>query len=316
VAPVKVERYIPPAYRARCSTRPEEPLIAELARRQHGVVARFQLLDAGFSTSSIARRIQSGRLHRVHPGVYAVGHPVLGPCGRWRAATLAGGRDARLGLRSAGALWGLRQYSGPHDVIVSSARRDTSSLNFHRIRLAADETTTEDGIPVTTVARTLLDLAGVLDRHRLAQVVAAAERRRLADSPSLPELAARHRGARGLAALREILTNARLGSDVTESELEIAFAAFVAERGLAAPELNVWVEAGGRSYRLDCLWRDAGLAVELDSRAHHHDPVAFEADRARDAALLAIGVRTMRVTARRLRADGDRLEGELRSAVG
>ena len=231
------------------------------------------------------------------------------------AATLAGGLDATLGLRSAGALWQLRAYSGAHDVIVARARRDSPGLRFHRIGLARDEVTVQNGIRVTTVARTLLDLAGVLDRHRLAQAVGTAERNLLADSPSLTELIERHRGARGLTNLRTILADQRLGLDVAESELELEFAVFLADRGLPRPELNVWIEAGGRRYRLDCLWPAAGLVVELDSRTHHGDPVSFEADRARDAALLAVGLHTMRVTGRRLRADADGIESELRAAL-
>ena len=200
-------------------------------------------------------------------------------------------------------------------MIVARARRDSPGLRFHRIGLARDEVTVQNGIRVTTVARTLLDLAGVLDRHRLAQAVGTAERNLLADSPSLTELIERHRGARGLTNLRTILADQRLGLDVAESELELEFAVFLADRGLPRPELNVWIEAGGRRYRLDCLWPAAGLVVELDSRTHHGDPVSFEADRARDAALLAVGLHTMRVTGRRLRADADGIESELRSAL-
>ena len=161
------------------------------------------------------------------------------------------------------------------------------------------------------MARTLLDLAAVLDRHRLAQAVGTAEKRVLTDSPSLPVLIERHRGARGLTNLREILANTRLGLDVPASDLEVEFGAFLAERGLPAPERNVGMRIGGADYELDCLWRRRALVVELDSRAHHSDPLAFERDRARDAALLAAGLRTVRVTARRIRADRDLLERQL-----
>jgi very-short-patch-repair endonuclease len=183
------------------------------------------------------------------------------------------------------------------------------------ISLPADEITTRDGIPVTTVARTLLDLASVLDRQRLAHAVGEAEKRLLADSPSLPVLIERHRGARGLATLRAILGARRIGLDVPKSELEIEFQSFLRARGLPSPEVNAWVEVGGRMFEIDCLWREQRLAVELDSREHHSDRLAFERDRARDSALLALGIRTLRVTARRLATDADRLELELRAAA-
>jgi hypothetical protein len=310
---MSAESYIRTAYRAECTTRPAERLIAELAAEQHGVVARYQLLEAGFSTSAVGRRIEAARLHPIHAGVYAVGHSVVGPAGRRMAAALAGGVGAALGVRSAGAHWQLRSYSGPFDVIVPRARRNRPQLRFHRIAVLPDEVTVDDGIPVTTVARTLLDLAAILDRHRLAQAVGRSEQRLLTDSPSLPDLIERHPHIRGVANLRAVLADRRLGIDVAESELEVEFAAFLAERGLPIPELNVWVAVGDRWYRLDCLWREARLAVELDSRKHHSDWESAESDRARDAALLAIGIRTLRVTARRLRSERRELERELRA---
>ena len=112
-----------------------------------------------------------------------------------------------------------------------------------------------------------------------------------------------------------VVADRRLGLDVPASELEVEFGAFLAERGLPAPERNVWMRLGGTDYELDCLWRRERLVVELDSRAHHSDALAFERDRARDAALLAAGLRTVRVTARRIRADGDLLERQLWAAL-
>ena len=171
------------------------------------------------------------------------------------AAVLACGPGAVLCRRSAAALWGLRAYSGMHEVAVRVHRRGGETIRARRVSLAPDEITIEDGIPVTTVARTLLDLASVLDRDRLAQAIGAAEKRRLTDSPSLPVLIERHRGARGLATLRTVVEDRRLGLDVPASELEIEFAAFVRRRGLPGPEVNAWLELGGHWFELDCLWR-------------------------------------------------------------
>ena len=288
--------------------------LARLARRQHGVAARTQARALGASDEAVNGWIERGRLVPIHRGVYAVGHGALTARGRWMAAVLACGPGAALCRRSAGALWGLRRYSGMHEVAAPTRRR-RRSIRVCELALAADEITTEDGIPVTTVARTLLDLASVLDHHRLAQAVGTAEKRLLTDAPSLPELIERHRGVRGLAKLRAILADRRLGLDVPASELEVEFAAFVDEHGLPRPERNVWLRIDGRDYELDCLWREARLVVELDSRAHHENPGSFEGDRARDAAVLAAGLRTVRVTSRRLRTDGERLARELRAAL-
>ena len=246
--------------------------------------------------------------------MFAVGHPLLSVRGRWLAAVLACGPGAALCRRSAGALWDVRWYSGAPEV-AALGRRRRSGVRTCEFALWPDEVTVEDGIPVTTVARTILDLAGVLDPDRLAQVVGEAERRRLADSPSLPELVERHRGARGLASLRAILADRRVGIDVPASELEVEFVAFIRERNLPRPELNAWLEVGAHRFKVDCLWRERGFAVELDSREWHDNDDSFESDRARDLALLSIGIRTGRVTARRLRTDPDGLERELLAAL-
>ncbi len=289
--------------------------MARLAGGQHGVVSRLQLAELGATADVIDGWIARGRLISVHRGVFAAGYRVLTAQGRRMAAVLACGPGSALCRRSAGALWELRHYSGKHEVATPRHRRGRANIVVVQLSLAPDEITTEDGIPVTTVARTLLDLASVLDHERLVQAVGAAEKRLLADSPSLPVLIERHRGARGLATLRTIVADSRLGIDVPASELEIEFATFVRRRGLPAPEVNAWLEVDGRWFELDCLWRTHGLAVELDSREHHADAGSFERDRARDTALLSIGVRTARVTARRLRVDPDGLERELRSAL-
>lgn len=288
--------------------------IAALAARQHGVVARVQLLALGAGPDAIEGWVASGRLHPLYRGVYAVGHRVLTVRGWWMAAVLACGRGAVLSHRSAAAAWDLRGYAGIVEV-TTGRYLEQPRIRTYQSELPADEITTHEAIPVTTVARTLLDLAAVLDRDRLAHAVGKAERRLLADSPSLPDLVARHRGRRGLATLRAVLAERRIGIDVPASELEIEFQTFLRERGLPRPEVNAWIEAGGRMFEIDCLWRAEGLAVELDSRAHHDDGESFESDRARDMVLLAAGLRTARVTSRRLRLAPDALERELRAAL-
>jgi very-short-patch-repair endonuclease len=131
----------------------------------------------------------------------------------------------------------------------------------------------------------------------------------------LPELLARHRGRRGIAALREIIDDGRLGLDIARSELEIDFQTFLRQRGFGRPEINAIVEVGGRRLEVDCLWRDQRVIVEVDSRRHHSDWDASETDRARDRALIAAGYVPLRVTWRALHLAADRLEAELRAAL-
>jgi very-short-patch-repair endonuclease len=186
---------------------------------------------------------------------------------------------------------------------------------MHECRIAADERCVKDGIPVTTPARTLLDLASVLDTERLRQAVNKAEALQLTDVVGLPTLLTRHRGRRGVAVLREIIESGRLGLDITRSDLEVDFQTFLRDRGLPRPEINARVEVGSQTFELDCLWRNQGVIAELDSRTHHLDPESFESDRARDRALIAAGFIPVRITWRALHLDPDRLHNELRAAL-
>jgi very-short-patch-repair endonuclease/predicted transcriptional regulator of viral defense system len=302
--------------RTQSTARPKEVELALLAERQHGVVARWQLLARGFEPGAVTRRIERRRLHVVHRGVYAVGHPVLTPEGRWMAAVLAGGPGSTLSHRSAAAHHGVIEAGRTvADVTAPTRRSSRPGIDLHEGVLPEDERTIHDGIPVTTVARTLLDLATVLDDERLAQAVGKAEALGLGDTTSLPDLMCRYPSRRGAVALRAILADARIGMDLARSELEIRFLAFLRDRDLPRPEVNVPITARGRRIVVDCLWREARLVVELDSRAHHSGWRAADADRARDFALVAAGMRTARVTWRRLHQDAGRLEAELRAVL-
>ena len=224
------------------------------------------------------------------------------------AATFAGGPGAVLSHRSAAALWGILPWDGA--VEVTSGRRllPRDGLILHSSHLPPDERTLLDGIPVTTVPRTLLDLAAVVTPRRLERALHEAEVLRLADPLSLSDLLARHPGRRGAAALNAILADAALGTTVTRQELEHDFSALVAEAGLPRPVTNVAVEG----HEVDALWREERLIVELDGRAAHGTRRAFEADRARDRALTIAGWRVVRVTWRQLHHDGPALADDLR----
>jgi very-short-patch-repair endonuclease len=155
----------------------------------------------------------------------------------------------------------------------------------------------------------------VLRREQLEQAIGRAESRLLTDAPSLPALVARHRGRRGMATLRAVLADGRIGLDLPRSELELRFQAFLRDRGLPRPEVNVLVDVGARRIEVDCLWRAARLVAELDGHAYHGDSGAFETDRGRDRALVAAGYRCMRITWRALRLEPEAVAADLRASL-
>ncbi len=230
------------------------------------------------------------------------------------AAVLAAGPDAVLSHRSAATHWGLLSLTGqPINVTSPRGIRPRSGLVVHRSRLPRDETATLDGIPVTTVPRTLLDLAATTPRRALEQALGQAERRQLTDPLSLPDLVERYPGRRGLATLRTAL--AERTSDVSRSELEEDFFPFIAHEGLPEPERNVALHLGDRFIEADCLWREQRLIVELDGRATHDTADAFHRDRARDRAAFVAGWTTIRVTWRDLHIEPGLLAADLRAAL-
>jgi putative AbiEi antitoxin of type IV toxin-antitoxin system/uncharacterized protein DUF559 len=283
-------------------------VIASLAERQHGVLARAQLLDAGADRYAIDHRLSRGRLHIIHRGVYAAGHANLTPDGRRMAATLAAGGPAS--HRAAGAHW-LLQPSAYLEVTARTHRRHPG-IRVHRSRLHPDEITTERGVPVTTVSRTLLDLATVVPRSQVARALNEAEIRRLGNTPSLPELLERHRGRPGTATISAILKSR---VPVLRSELESRFLEFVRATGLPQPETNAHLLVDGQWLECDCLWRTPRVVVELDGHAFHATPAAFERDRARDRRLHAAGWRTVRITWQQLQDQAQALAEDLRTIL-
>lgn len=231
------------------------------------------------------------------------------------AAVLAGGPGAVLSHRPAGAEWGIRRWSGRPAITVPGDRRSTR-IEIHRSRLPTDEVTDCDGIPITTVPRTLLDLATVLDEHDLLTALGEAEKRQLSDPLSLPELLNRHRGERGTVRLRAALE--KVGYGVPIQALEEAFSRFVAGRGLLPPELNATLSIEGSFVSPDCLWREQRLIVELHSVRHHGTGPAISRDATRDRRLLLADWRVIHVTWAQLhdRREAAALERDLRRALG
>jgi Transcriptional regulator, AbiEi antitoxin/Protein of unknown function (DUF559) len=269
--------------------------IAAVARRQGGVVARGQLKALGLSPSAIDRRMRAGRLHALPRGVYAVGHPVVGPLGgRW-AAVLACGPGAALSDRAAGAAWEIRRTSAALiDVTVpASGRAIRPGIRLRsRPSLPADEVTELNGLPITTPARTLLDLAASgLNRTRLELAVDRAEKQRLLDFADLRALLDRYAGAPGTPSLKAVLASYTDPLDV-RSELEVLVLELCDAHGLPRPLVNCVIEGAVR----DFCWPSRRLVVEADSFAWHSSPAALNADRERDVALTLAGWRVLRFT--------------------
>ena len=272
--------------------------IAALAVRQYGVVSHEQLRALRVEPRAIAHRLAAGRLHAVHRGVYAVGHSVLGQRGRWD------GRRARVRARrgaqhaSAGALWDMRPSNARIvDVTAKRTGRKRPGIRIHRPRtLPAHEVTTRDGIPTTTPARTILDMAAPLSPSRLEHLLDQAEIQELTDYPSLDAIARAHPGHHGAARLRRALRQYEAGVSLSRSDLEILFRDLCRTHGLPQPVRNASV--AGKE--VDFLFPDHRLIVETDSWRFHKTRHAFENDRARDVITLQAGHRTLRFTDRQL----------------
>lgn len=277
-----------------------------LAASQHGVVTRAQLLAEGFSGRAIDRRIERGWLHRQFHGVYSVGTPNLTRKGRWMAAVLAAGPGAVLSHRDAAALWGILPSNRRLiEVSVPRRRRTREGLTIRRAALPPDETTTLAGIPVTSVARTLLDLAAVESEDRLECALSEAERRQLGDHTPLGALFARYPHAKGIATLRDLTPD----TTVTRSRFERDFLAFCDRHRIPRPRMNVAL----LGFTVDAYWPHAGLVAELDGYDFHRGRKPFESDRERDRALLLAGIRTTRITWRVMTRKPKRLAADLRT---
>lgn len=273
--------------------------IAELAARQHGVVARRQLVAVGVTAQMLRSRIARRQLVPLHRGVYAAGHAKLRREGHWLAAVLAAGPDAALSHRDAAALHELGAANHQRIDVTTSrrGREERPGLTLHRSLLPAADVTTVGEIAVTSVARTLVDLAGILPAARLNRALAEAERRNLLDVGAVEEVAERMRTRRGAAhrVLRAALADAaRDGLTLTRSELEERFLRLVHAHDLPPPAINAQVDG----YEVDAWWRRQRLVVELDGYAYHHARTAFQSDRTKANALLLAGIRVLRFTHR------------------
>jgi very-short-patch-repair endonuclease len=268
--------------------------IGELAGRQYGVVSLAQLLELGLSRAAVEGRVRRKRLLRLHRGVYAVGHGALTIRSHFIAAVYACGPGALLSYRCAGAIHGLLRWSaGRIDVTVEGRRARRPNITVHRSRLIhPDDATLVAAVPVTSVARTIVDLADVLTEERLAKAVHQAEILRVFDLAGLAAAQARVPGRKGRHKLKRVLENYAPEPHLLRSKAERKLKRLCKAHSLDQPQFNVQVNG----YEVDAYWPEARLALEFDGAATHHTTHAFHEDRRRDRALAANGIQSLRVT--------------------
>jgi very-short-patch-repair endonuclease len=264
-------------------SRTVERVMARIGGGAHGVVARVELLDAGVTAAEIEHRLATGALIREYPGVYRVGHRAPSLEARYMAAVLACGDGALLSGRAAGYLFGAIKGPAPPPEVTAPTERRVRGVKTHRSRgLGREDATSWRGIPVTTLPRTLVDLAAVLDFDDLARACHEARVRYGTTPGQVEAVLARRPKSPGAAKLRAIL---RGDARVTLSKLEKRFLVLLREAGLPLPQTN---RRAGR-YWVDCRWPALRLTVELDGYRYHNSRHAWEQDRRREREARARG---------------------------
>ncbi len=283
-----------------------------LARRQHGVVTRRQLLALGFGPRSIEHRLANGRLHRLHRGVYALGRRELGRHGHWLAAVLSCGGRAVLSHRSAAALWGFgSEDCGEFEITVpsSSARLHPGIWIHRRGKMGPGDVAVQDGIPLTRPVRTFIDLARYLDPHQLERAISEADRLDLIGPEALRAALAEHKGEHGVPALRHVLDAHTFR--LTDSELERRFLRLVREVGLPVPLTGHRLNG----FLVDFFWPELGLVVETDGLRYHRTPAQQARDRRRDQAHTVAGLAQLRFTHAQVAREPDYVRAVLTKTV-
>jgi predicted transcriptional regulator of viral defense system len=268
-----------------------EHVLAAIAGRQHGVVTRRQLLEAGISAKEVVVRLRRGTLIPVHRGVYRVGHRAPNDEATYMAAVLACGTGAVLGGQAAGHLFGIAmRRRAPGAEVMAPTERRVAGVRVHRARtLDRRDTTVWRGIPVTTVARTLVDLAATLGDEELKRSCHEADVRFRITPAHVDHVLDRWANAPGSRRLRRVLHG---DADVTLSTIERRFRELVVAEGLPLPQMNRVASAR----RVDCRWPEHRMTVELDSYTYHRTRHAWERDRRREREAFARGDSIRRYT--------------------
>jgi very-short-patch-repair endonuclease len=268
--------------------------IARLAARQHGVISTSQLLQCGLTPAQVATRIRRCELHRLHRGVFAVGHTALPEFGLEHAALLAVGDRAALSHGSAGFIWRITDRSiGPvHVTVLGRTLRSRENLRIHRSdRLTPGDIRTREGLLLTSPACTIIDLAAISTPEEFQAALSEARFRRLIRDGELERALESAADRPGAGIVRAHLAR-EAGPQITESEAERRFLTLVRNAGLPSPRTQQRIEG----YRVDAVWPDRRLIVELDGLTGHGHRSAFERDRRRDAILIAKGWRVIHFT--------------------
>jgi very-short-patch-repair endonuclease/predicted transcriptional regulator of viral defense system len=276
------------------STTHRDRVLGALADRQHGVVARSQLLAAGLSSPAIGRAVEAGRLRPVFRGVYAVGHVALRREGWWLAALLACGNGATLSHRTAATLWRLRTDPPlPIDVTTSTNHgRKHARITTHRARLHTLDALVIDDLRVTSPAKTIVDLAAILSGRALREAVERAQDLRRFDPDDVRATLARGPQRRGTRRLADLIALLQPDKDNARSHLERLFLALARKAGLPKPSVNHDIAGRAR----DFAWPDQRLVVETDGYRYHSSRHARRRDNRRDRQLTALGWRPVRFT--------------------
>ena len=264
-----------------------------LVETQHGVIAHRQLLALGFSRQAIKHRLAKRRLHPVWRGVYAVGRPQVTRHGRWMAAVLSCGPEAVLSHTSAAALWEIRpDHSGPIELSVPAHvfPRRPGVVAHRRATLREADVTQRHGVPVTTPACTLIDIATRLERSQLEAAIGEADKRDLMDPEALRCALTHFTGRPGVAAVRATLDQPTFA--LTDSELERRFLPIARKAGLPRPRTGQRVNG----FKVDFYWPDLHLVVETDGLRYHRTAAQQTRDRIRDQTHAAAGLTPVRFT--------------------
>lgn len=295
---------------ARLRPEPADRRLAQLAGRQRGVVSPAQLRTIGLTGSATAHRIATGRLHRFVAGSLLVGHTVAPPLAAETAALLMCAPDPVLSHASAAALAGIHEVGDlVHVTIGRSGSSARSGVEIHRVsRLDPRDRTVLSGLPATTPARTLVDLASMLSEDELDTALERARATRIVRPAEIAAALKRARCRRGTGVLRRLLESR---PTLTRSQAERRLLDLVRRAGLPRPATNVRI---GR-YEVDALWREQRLVVEVDGFAYHAGREAFERDRRRDADLHAAGYRVLRVTWRRITGEPEAVVATIAQAL-
>jgi hypothetical protein len=277
--------------------------IREVAERQHGVVARWQLLDRDIAPAVFRARCENGVFVPLFHGVFALGHRRLGREGRWMAAVLACGPGAVLSHFSAGHHWSMCGSRGPIEVLRQSGGfhpKGHRGVKLHQTRrLEPYEVTVERGVPVAAMERVLLDLAARTNAKRLERMFVQAYKREGFSWSRLGRIINRRRGCKGVGRLRRIALEVDPEALETKSVPEIDLLALYRQADMPTPSVNVLAEG----YLVDFLWVEQKVIVETDSWRHHGDPLAFEKDHQRDVDLIAAGYDVHRTTYKMLESN-------------